>query len=259
MIGRLSAGIGIRQAQAEMATVTESFRRAFPADAPTKYHGLRVMPYQEWLVGDARVSLLLLLGAVGLLLLIACSNLAGLLMARLAARQKEIAVRLALGSGGGRLLRQFFTENMLLVVAGGLAGILCGYWLLDGLVALIPFKLAASEPIRLDLPVLGFTVAIALVTGLLFGLAPFLSSGRLDIHETLKAAGRTGGSGSVRQRTRGFLVVTEVALSVTLLVAAALLIQSLYRVHQERLGFAPRGLITFRTTPPPGRRNPRTS
>ena len=214
------------------------------------------MPYQEYLVGNARLSLLLLFGAVGLLLLIACSNLAGLLMARLAARQKEIAVRLALGSGSGRLLRQFFTENMLLGMAGGLAGILCGYWLMDGLVALIPFKLAASEPIRMDLPVLGFTVAIALVTGLLFGLAPFLRAGRLDIHDALKAAGRTGGGGPVRQRTRGFLVVSEVALSVTLLVAAALLIQSLYRVHQERLGFTPRGLITFRTTPPPGRRKP---
>ena len=256
MIGRLKAGVGIRQAQAEMATVTERFRRAFPADAPQQYRGLTVMPYQEWLVGDVKLSLLLLFGAVGLLLLIACSNLAGLLLARLAARQKEIAVRLALGSGSGRLLRQFFTENMLLGMAGGLAGILCGSWLLGGLVALIPFKLPASAPIGLDLPVLAFTVAIALGTSLVFGVAPFLTSARLDIHETLKAAGRTGGGGRVRQRTRGFLVVSEVALSVTLLVAAALLIQSLYRVHRERLGFAPGGLITFRTTPPPGQRNP---
>jgi predicted permease len=257
MIGRLKPDVSLRQAVAEMAILSESFRRAFPSDAKdSNFHGLLVMPYQEYLVGDARLSLLLLFGAVGLLLLIACTNLAGLLLARLAARQKEIAVRLALGSGNGRLLRQFFTENILLGIAGGLAGLLTAYWLLDGLVALIPFKLPAAAPIRLDLPVLGFAVVIALGTGLVFGLTPFFTSARLDIHETLKAAGRTGGNGPLRQRTRGFLVVSEVALSVTLLVAAALLIQSLYRVHQERLGFAPRGLITFRTTPPPGRRTP---
>ena len=255
MIGRLKPGVAIGQAQAEMSAVTERFRRAFPADAGQKYRGLTVIPYQEWLVGDVKVSLLLLFGAVALLLLIACSNLASLLMVRLAARQKEIAVRLALGSGSGRLLRQFFTENMLLGLAGGLAGILCGSWLLEGLVALIPFKLPASAAIRLDLPVLAFTAAIALATSLLFGLGPFLTAGKLDIHETLKSTGRTGG-GPVRQRTRGFLVAGEVALSVTLLVAAALLIQSLYRVHQERLGFVSRGLITFRTPPTPTRRKP---
>ncbi len=252
MVARLKSGVGIKPAQAEMKAISERFRRAFPEIAGKKYSGLTVIPYQEWLVGDIKLSLWLLFGAVGLLLLIACSNLASLLLARLAARQKEIALRLALGSGGGRLLRQFFTENMVLVVAGGLAGILCGYWLLVGLVGLIPFKLTTSAPIELDLPVLAFTVAIALATGLVFGLAPFLTAGRIDINGTLKA-GRTGGGGPVRQRTRGFLVVGEVALSVTLLVAAALLIQSLYREQQERLGFSPGGLITFRTPPPPSR------
>jgi putative ABC transport system permease protein len=186
--------------------------------------------------------------------LIACSNLASLLLARLAARQKEIAVRIALGGGSGRLLRQFFTENMLLGLAGGAAGLLGARWLLGGLVAVIPFKLPASAPIQLDLPVLGFTLAIALGTGLVFSLSPFFSSSRLDVHETLKASGRSTGSGGVSQRTRNLLVVSEVALSVTLLVAAALTIQSLYRMHQERLGFAPQGLITFGTPPAPQRR-----
>jgi putative ABC transport system permease protein len=250
MIARLKPAISLRQAEAEMGTITEDFRRANASRVTHNYRGLMLIPYQDWLVGDVRTNLLLLFGAVALLLLIACSNLASLLLARLASRQKEIAVRLALGSSSGRLLRQFLIENLLLCIAGCLAGLLGAYWLLDGLLALIPFELPASAPIRLDLPVLAFTLGIALGTGLLFSLAPFLTAARLDVHETLKAAGRSAGAGSVRQRTRSFLVVSEVALSVTLLVAAGLLIQSLYRMHQERLGFTPRGLITFRTSIP---------
>ncbi len=251
MIGRLKPGVSLRQAQAEIATLTEDFRRA---SADSHYTGLTLIPYREWVVGDVQTKLLLLFGAAALLLLIACSNLASLLLARLAARQKEIAVRLALGGGAGRLLRQFFTENMLLGVAGGGAGLLGAHWLLGGLVAAIPFQLPASAPIRLDLPVLAFTFAIALGTGLVFSLSPFFSSSRLDVHETLKAFGRSTGTGGVRQRTRNLLVVSQVALSVTLLVAAALTIQSLYRMSHERLGFTPQGLITFRTPPTPERR-----
>lgn len=246
-IGRLKPGMSLLQTQAEMETVTESFRRAYPQNIPRAYRGPTVIPYQESLVGNVRLNLLLLFGAAGLLLLIACSNLASLLLARLAARQKEIAVRLALGSSRGRLLGQFAVENILLGVLGGFAGVIGAFWLLRGLVVLIPFELPASSPIRLDLPVLIFAVAIALGTGLLFSLAPFLSSVRLDVNTALKAAGRATGSGTVRQRTRSVLVVGEVALSVTLLVAAGLLIQSLYRLHQERLGFTPQGLITFET------------
>jgi putative ABC transport system permease protein len=257
MIARLKPGVTLRQAQAEMATVTEDYRRE--PDADRDHTGLTVIPYQAWLVGDVQTKLLLLFGAAGLLLLIACSNLASLLLARLAARQKEIAVRLALGGGSGRLLRQFFTENMLLGVAGGTAGLLGAYLLLGGLVAAIPFKLPASAPIHLDLPVLAFTFAVALGTGLVFSLSPFFSSARLDVHETLKASGRSTGSGGVRQRTRNILVVSEVALSVTLLVAAALTIQSLYRMQHERLGFTPQGLITFRTPPTPERRRSATA
>ena len=251
MIARLKPGVSLRQAQAEMATLTGDYGRA---SADGHYIGLTVIPYREWVVGDVQTKLLLLFGAAGLLLLIACSNLASLLLARLAARQKEIAVRLALGGGSGRLLRQFFTENMLLGVAGGAAGLLGARWLLGGLVAVIPFQLPASAPIQLVLPVLGFTLAVALGTGLVFSLAPFFSSSRLDVHETLKASGRSTGTGGVSQGTRNLLVVSEVALSVTLLVAAALTIQSLYRMHRERLGFAPQGLITFGTPPAPQRR-----
>ena len=251
MIARVKPGVTLRQAQAEMATLTEDYRRT---STDGKYSGLTVIPYRDWVVGDVRTNLFLLFGATSLLLLIACSNLASLLLARLAARQKEIAMRLALGGSSGRLLRQFFTENMLLGLAGGAAGLLGAHWLLGALVAMIPFKLPASGPIQLDLPVLAFTFTIALGMGLVFSLSPFFSSSRLDVHETLKASGRSTGTSGVGQRTRNILVVGEVALSVTLLVAAALTIQSLYRMHQERLGFTPQGLITFWTPPTPERR-----
>jgi putative ABC transport system permease protein len=254
VIARLKPGVSLRQAQAEMGTVNQDYSRAM---SEPNYSGMTLGSYRDWLVGDVQTKLLLLFGAAGLLLLIACFNLASLVLARLAARQKEIAVRLALGGSGGRLLRQLFTENMLLGVAGGLAGLFGAHWLLRGLIAVIPFELPASAPVQLDLPVLAFTFAIAVGSGLIFSLSPFFSSSRLNVHETLKASGRSAGTGGVRQRTRNILVVSEVALSVTLLVAAALTIQSLYRMHQEQLGFAPHGLITFWTPPTPQRaRNP---
>ncbi|HYL76958.1 MAG TPA: ABC transporter permease [Bryobacteraceae bacterium] len=253
VIARLKPGVSVRQAQAEMATLTEVFHRANPDEGPN-YRGLTVIPYREWLVGNVRLNLLLMFGAVGLLLLIACSNLASLLLARLESRQREIAVRLALGSGRSRLLRQFLVENILLGLAGSLTGLFGAYWLLDGLLALVPFHLPSSQPIRLDLPVLIFTLAIGLGTSLVFSLAPLLTSSRIDVHETLKSGGRMSGGGPVRQRTRSFLLVSEVALSVTLLVSAGLLIQSLYRLHQVQLGFKPHGLITFWTPPTAERR-----
>jgi len=246
MIARLKPGVTRQQAEAEMGALTEAFRRANP-DAGREYRGLTLVPYQDSLVGDVRLNLLLMFGAVGLLLMIACSNLASLFLARLETRQREIAVRLALGSGRSRLLRQFLIENMFLGLAGSLVGLLGAYWLLSGLLALIPFHLPASQPIRLDMPVLMFTLAIGLCTALVFSLAPLLTSSRIDIHDTLKSGGRLSGAGPARQRTRNVLVVSEVALSVTLLVAAGLLIQSLYRLHQEPLGFKPEGLITFWT------------
>jgi putative ABC transport system permease protein len=252
MIARLKPGVSLRQAEAEMPTITENYRRAH-SDVSREYRGLSLVPYQDWLVGDVRPNLLLLFGAVGLLLLIACSNLASLLLARLAARQREIALRLALGSSRARLVRQFLIENLLLTSAGGLAGLFGARALLAVLVALIPFNLPASAPIRLDAPVLAFTLAVAFITGLAFSLAPILTASRVDVQEALKGGGRSTGARS-RQWTRSLLVVGEVALSVTLLIGAGLLIQSLYRLHQERLGFTPQGLITFGTPIAPERR-----
>lgn len=253
MIARLKPGIGMAQAAAEMPAIAAAFLRTHPVFAGPDYKGPRPTSFRDWLVADVRTKLLLLFGATALLLLIACSNLASLLLARLEQRQKEIAVRLALGSSPGRLLRQFAMENVVLSAAGGLAGILGAAWLLAGLVKLLPFPLPASAPVQLDAPVLAFSLAVALATALAFSLAPLVNSRRLDVHETLKSAGRTTGSGPLRQRARGVLVVSQVALSVTLLVSAALLIQSLYRLHQERLGFQPEGLLTFWAPPVPQR------
>jgi putative ABC transport system permease protein len=249
MIARLKPGVSFRQAQASMAPITESFRRALAGDELADSRGLSLIPYQEWLTGDVRLKLLLLFGTVGLLLLIACSNVASLLVARLAARQREIAIRMALGGSSGRLLRQFLAENILLAMGGGIAGLLGAYWLLDWLLFLMPFQLPVSAPIRLDLFVLAFTLAISLGTALIFSLAPLVAALRLDIYDTLRAAGHSSAPSAARYNTRSFLVVTEVALSVTLLVGAALLIQSLYRLHREPLGFTPEHLITFETRP----------
>jgi putative ABC transport system permease protein len=245
MMARLKPGVTLGQAQAEMPFTREAMLREFPG-LSRNYNGLGVGRYQDWLVGDVRLNLLLVFGAVALLLLIACSNLASLLLARLASRQREIAVRLALGSSRWRLLRQFLTENLLLTAAGGIAGFFGARASLKVLLAAIPFDLPSSAPIQVDGPVLLFTLGIAFATGVIFSLAPMISSARLDLQEMLKAGGRTT-AGGPRQRTRSALVVSEVAISVTLLVSAGLLIQSLYRMHQEELGFQPRGLITFNT------------
>jgi putative ABC transport system permease protein len=251
MIARLKPGVTLQQAKAEMPAVMENFRRSRPDPDYSKDRTLALAPYQESLTGaDIRANLWLLLGAVGLLLLIACSNLGGLLLARFAARQKEIAVRLALGSGAGRLLRQFLIESLLVAFAGSAAGVLGAYWSLDALLAVVPFDLISSDPIRLDWPVLAFAAGIALTAGAVFSAPALFAASRLDLQETLKAAGR--GNTGARQRTRSALVVAEVALSVTLLVSAALLIQSLYRLHGEQLGFTPEGLMTFWTPAPQG-------
>lgn len=247
VMARLRPGITRAQAQAEMATIFESYRRAFPARIRRDERGLTLVPYRDLLVGQVRTKLLVLFGSVFVLLLICCSNLASLLLARLAARQKEIAIRVALGGGRARLVSQFLMENLVLGIAGGSAGIFSGYWLLRALMALVPFDLPVSAPIRLDTTVLLFAAAIAVGTIMFFTLPPFLSSRRLDANTALNSGGRSAATGPSRQRARDVLVVAEVALSVALLVSAGLLIQTLYRLHHERLGFTTENLIAFDT------------
>ena len=246
-VGRLRRDVNVQQAQAEIATMTETFRRARAATASRNYQGLSIVSYHDWLVGDVRINLLLLFGATGLLLLISCANLAMLLMTRFAARGREVALRIALGSGRSRLLAQFLVENLVLAALGLGAGVLAAYALLRGLVTWMPFTLPTATPVRLDTAVLGFALAVAIVTAIVFTFVPLLTIRRLNTHDALKSGGRAPSLGLVRGRTRNVLVIAEVALSTTLVIAAGLLIQSLYLMQQERLGFAPEGLITFVT------------
>lgn len=253
MIARLKPSVEFPQARQEMQLLSDQYKNV-AADLDKSYRGLTIDVYQNYLVGDVRTNLVLLFGAVGLLLLIACFNLAGLLLARLAARQKEIAMRVALGGSRGRLLLQFLVENILLAACGGLAGFLGAEACLSTLLAVVPFDLPASAPIRIDLPVLGFTLLVSVIVGMVFSLPPTLAASRLDLHAVLKTGGQSGNA-SIRQRTRSLLVAGEVALSVTLLVAAGLLIQSLYRMSSERLGFDPHGVMTFATPASAEQRN----
>lgn len=254
VVARLRDGVSIRQADAEMTTIGERYRRAHPGEVPDDHRGLSVIPYHDSLVRDVRLNLLLLFGATGLLLIISCANLMALLLTRFAARRKELAVRLALGSGRGRLLRQLLVENLLITILGGAAGLFAAYVLLRGLVAWVPFNLPASNPVDLDGAVLAFALGVAMATALMFTLATLLTVRRMNLQASLQAAGRNAGASHVGARTRYGLVIGEVALSTTLLIGAALLIQTLYYLHQERLGFTPNGLVTFETPLAPERR-----
>jgi putative ABC transport system permease protein len=256
MIGRLKSDVDFRQAATATTALRQRFREAgaLPYDLSADYPGLTPIPYQQWLTANVRNILLIIFAALGVLLLVACSNLASLLLARFAAREREVAVRLALGSSRGRLVRQFLIENVLLSAAGAAAALVCALFMLPGLLAWIPFRLPASAGIHIDVPVLLFTVAVAFFAAGLLSLAPWLISRRLDIHESLKMGGRSSGATSRKQRTRSALVVCQVALSLVLLVAAVLLGQTLYRLTHQDLGFRPDDLVTFRVVAAAGSR-----
>jgi putative ABC transport system permease protein len=253
VIARLRDGVGVPQAHSELDSISEEFRKTHTGDN-NDFSGLTTVSFRDWLVGDVRLNLELLFGATGLLVLIACSNLASLLMTRLAARRGEFAVRLAIGGSTGRILRQLFIENFLLAGMGSIAGVASAYGLLNGLLSILPFDLPSSGPIQINAAVLAFTILVSLVATLLFTVIPFFSNRPVNCDETLKIGGRSiGGS---RRHTRSVLVVTEVALSALLLIAAGLLINSLYRLHQESLGFNASGVVTVGTPVAREQRNP---
>jgi putative ABC transport system permease protein len=253
LIARLKADVSIEQSASQLGTFTAGLKQANPLGLPEKYSGLRPVSFHERVSGGVRSNLLMLFAAVGLLLLIACSNLASLLLARLAARQKEIAVRLALGSGASRLFAQYLVENIVLASAGGAAGLLVGVWLLEGLLALIPLELPSSVPISLNLGALGLTFAAAVTATMAGSLLPLWAATRMNVGGALQVGSRSI-QGGPKQRVRNVLVVAQVAASVTLLVSATLLIQSLYKLRQESLGFEANGLVTFSTPVAPERR-----
>ena len=246
VLARLKPGATIRQAQSELDAVTRGLEQQFPDYYPaSRRFSFSVRPLLDQVVGDVRPALLVLLGAVGCVLLIACANVANLMLARAAAREREMAVRTALGASRWRVMRQLLTESVLLALAGGALGLLIAIWGLDGLRWLNPGNIPRLNALRIDGRVLAFTSAAALLTGLLFGLMPALRSARINLSETLKEGGRSLVAGG-HHRLRRLLVIAEMALSLVLLIGAGLLIRSFVRVQQVEPGFSPQNVLSLR-------------
>ena len=248
VVARLKPGVSVEQAQAGMNLVSDGMVRLHPHAYRGGYY-TTVRGLQEEIVGGTRRVLLLQFGAVGFVLLIACANVANLLLARGSARRKEVAIRRALGAKRSRIVGQLLTESVLLGVCGGAVGLIVAVWGLDLLVALAPSDIPRLAEIALDARVVAFTAIVSLLTGVLFGLVPALQMSRTDPGDTLKEGGRSGSAG--RRRALGdALIVAEVALSLVLLVGAGLLVNSFARVHAAAPGFNPERVLTMRIAPP---------
>jgi putative ABC transport system permease protein len=243
-IGRVKRGVTLQQAQADIDAVAAGLEKLYPES--NKDWRLRLVPMREFLVGETRRPLYVLLGAVGLVLLIACANIANLTLSQAARRQKEVALRHALGAKRMRLIRQLLTESALLSVIAGTIGLLLAWWGADLLMTLAEDSIPRVGEIALDNRVLGFTMLVSLLTALFFGLAPALQASRPDLNETLKEGGKGGGSSSSMVRARNALIVVEVAIALVLLVGAGLLIKSFRRLQEVEPGFDPRNLLTMR-------------
>jgi predicted permease len=247
-VGRLAPGATVDSARAQLTSLHAQWRDRVPdGHVPNgDTHYLQARGLREEAVGDVRPALLLLLAAVGCVLLVACANVGNLLLARAESRQKEIAVRTALGASRGRLMRQFLTESVLLGLIGGVAGLLLGTWGLRVLLATSPDSLPRVAEITMDGSVLAFTLGVSIFTGLLFGMAPMLHMGIRNLSNSLREGGDRSTSGSARQRVRRSLVVLEIGLAVVLVVCAGLMIRSFAALQDVDPGFDPSGLLTFR-------------
>ncbi len=250
IFAKLKPGVTVAQAQAEMDTIAEQMKRQYPENYPAN-GGLTfsVVPLLDQVVGDIRLALYVLLGAVGFVLLIACANVANLLLARAAVRQKEIAIRAAVGASRTRIIRQLLTESVLLALVGGLLGLGIASFAVEALRVFGSANIPRLQEIGVDARVLAFTFFISLLTGIVFGLVPALRASRVDLNEVLKDGARHS-VGSGHHRTRNLLVVAEVALSLVLLIGAGLLIRSYYRVQTANPGFTPQGVLSLRLSLP---------
>src|SRR5579862_849357 len=253
-VARLAPGIGVGQAQAEMDVLDRQYRREYPSmpDAHPS-QTVRAEDLQQQTVANVRTAVLILCGAVGLLLLIACANVAALLLSRGLARRKEIAIRAALGARRTALMAQLLTESLVLAIAGGLLGAGMSAWGTSALAALGQGNLPRAAEITIDWRVLAFTAALSLVIGVLFGLLPAIQLSRQDLNPVLRAEGRGSAGSRRRSRARGALVVAQVALSMVLLVGAGLLIRSFVRLRSVRGGFDARKVLTMSISLPPAR------
>jgi putative ABC transport system permease protein len=250
---RLKPGVTVEQARAEVQVFGENFRKANPRWMSSNEHAT-VVPMQDLVVENVRPALLILLGAVGLVLLIACANVASLLLARAAGRQKEIAIRAAIGAGRGLIVRQLLVESLLLACVGAVVGSVAGVAGARALIALSPGNLPRASELAqssfagamLDWRLLAFTLILSITTGLLFGLAPALHLSRTDLGATLKEGGGRGASGARATKTRGALVIAEIALALVLLVGATLLIRTFVGLRQVQPGFDPHQVLTMK-------------
>nr|MBA2622689.1 ABC transporter permease [Chthoniobacterales bacterium] len=251
VIGRLKPGVTFAQAQAEIQTIVANLIPQYPDNyEPATKFGASLYPMQDLVVGGMRNALMILIGAVCVVLLIACANLTTMLLARAGAREREFAIRVALGASRMQLLRQMLTESVLLALVGGFAGVLLAVWGLDLLSAVGAQTVPRIAEVNIDLRVLLVTLAVAVGTGIIFGLIPALASGKPELTEALKEGGRGSTSGLRRNRLRNALVITEVALALVLLVGAALLMKSFVRLQNVDPGFNPKNVLTMEVALP---------
>jgi len=247
-VARLKPGVTFAQAQAEMDTIGARLQQQYP-EFDTQW-GVNVVPLRMQFTGEIRRPLLILLGAVGFVLLIACANVANLLLARAASRKKEIAVRAGLGASRCRIARQLLTESVMLSAIGGIFGLLVAWWGTRALIALSPPALMDLSDVKLNLPVLAFTMGVSLLTGIIFGFVPALEAARFNLQESLKEGGKNIGGSARSHRFRSLFVVTQVALALILLVGAGLLLKSLNRLQSVDPGFNAKNLLTMRVSLP---------